>query len=406
MINPDSETTKRAKKRFVELCEKFNNEWKKSEKNSDDSKVIAKWILDWIDIEKDITLVGRIFDTFIKHHREFKEFNEESQEKIRKRVVSSLYSEDPLWPRLEEIRNHILKNGNCSSEKLLYTVENSHKSAHFNSEEYEQELVELEKIGILRRDSQGKNITILPIYRDIIEQDRTLCNALQKIRESPETSSDALTPNQNQNGAIETEAEKEPQHVKIIKICVTFLVFVVIGSLLYKCMSPVASNTSSDDIPSLPGKGNSPEEKFIEENCREFRKRLRDISQVEKAQLIDQRDSLIKEIDQFQKNKNDSLGNLCGGQKLDIEFAKLLRNQAYRLAESSYFTGSGLIRSNDSPSEYGAVRCLCLIPQDLLSSEEDFKDVKSKLGEWKSGSQAEAIKAELSNIESCPAANL
>ena len=138
-------------------------------------------------------------------------------------------------------------------------------------------------------------------------------------------------------------------------------------------------------------------------DCQDLERRLLQINEGGEERLVKRRDSLIQEIDKFQKTyENRSLGNICDIPELDTRFAILLRTQAFKLAEWAIFTRSELIRGGGEFSEYGAVKCLCLIPEELLNYGI-LKDVQDKMEGWKKSGQGEEVIEELEMIKPCPA---
>ncbi|NEQ70608.1 MAG: hypothetical protein F6K21_34975 [Symploca sp. SIO2D2] len=375
---------------FIDLSINLSQQWEDRGKNIDDWKVIVDWVANWTNLEKDNFLAEKIFNIFIEHNTEFIDFND--QTKVKEIVTNYLQQDEQLLSRLSELENNIINNHQYSPNRLLEILQKIFNSEEFNREKYEVEIGELEKIGIIQCNSLKQPVTAHQIYQYIIDID----NLSQRLKEEEQNIQSVVNAEQNSPKTTDIKSTNGLRpYVQLFRILTT-AVFLILG--LSFCVYQLTQTeeeqkTALKPIPTTP--------------CTLIKKQLRDISMVEESQLVDKRDMLIRYIDQFlTKNDDSSLDRICGQEQLDIEFAKLLYLQSIRLAGSGYFRASPMIRIDDDiTSEYGAVRCLCLIPEELLDSEPDLEGVKDKMTEWQTGFKKEEVEAELMKIQSCPAAN-
>ncbi|NER49669.1 MAG: hypothetical protein F6J92_23860 [Symploca sp. SIO1A3] len=376
---------------FIELNVALSKQWKNIPRNIHDWKVIAKWVRKWTKLEKDVSLAEKIFNIFIEHHTEFVNFDDQIQREVRAKVTNYLKQDEELLSRLSELENKIINN-QYSPNRLIEILQKIFNLEEFNREEYEVEIRELEGIGIIQWNSPEQPVTVHHIYQGIIELD----NLAQRLREEEQNIQNVVNSEQSSPTTINTKPTNGLRpYVQLFRILTT-AVFLILG--LSFCVYQL---TQTEEEPKVE-KNTIPEKK-----CTIIKQKLRDIRQVEPSQLVDARDILIRDIDQFlTKNDDSSLDNICGREQLDLAFAKLLYQQSIRLAGSGYFGAHPMIRSDDDiTSEYGAVRCLCLIPEKLLNSEPDLEGVKGKITAWSTGNQAAEVEAELFKLTSCPAAN-
>jgi len=363
---------------FGEISYEFSEQWKHLDRKEIDGELIIEWVGNWTYLEYDNFLAEKIFNVFIERHQEFIDFNEESQEEIKKTVASYLMQEEELLQRLSELKDIIINNQQCSRSKLVQVLEKSFNSEKLNRKQYELEIGELERIGLIEWNS-SELVIVNPIYSELLN--------LNEISQRIEITSAPNTP-----GKVIVESSGEAQARQIG--CLAIIVLGIIGFIGF-CASKVMQPkpiVKDDPTPvnSLP------------EDCQDLRDQLGKIKDRGEERLIDRRDSLIKNIDEFQKTNGKSIESLCETEGLDEKFAELLRNQAFRLAGRSHFIGSELIRIDGEFTKYGAVRCLCLIPEELPNSEE-FNELQDKMEEWKRSGQREEVMEELDMIESCPA---
>ncbi|NER22285.1 MAG: hypothetical protein F6J86_30230 [Symploca sp. SIO1B1] len=382
MINDNTEDNVNgdSSNEFGKIGFDFDEKWKHIDTKESDGELIVKWVGNWTGLEGDNFIAKKIFDIFIEYHQEFADFNEENQEKIKKTVIRYLMQDEDFSQRLSALQDNIINNKQCSRPKLVQVLQESFKSAKFNRKQYELEIRELERIGLIELNS-SEQVIVHPIYKDILD-----CNEiLQRIE---------ITSAPKTLGRVIRESSREKKVSQLV--CLFISVIVIIPSILFF----IVSSLTEPRHPIVTDNPNPSD--LFQEDCQYFRSRLRDINNGEQEKLVDRRDSLIEDIDKFQQTNSSYLSNLCKTPGLDTMFAELLRNQAFRLAGSARFIESDLIRSDGEFTKYGAVRCLCLIPEELPDSET-FNYVQDKMDEWKRSGQGEKVREELEKIEFCPA---
>ncbi|MDY6938726.1 MAG: hypothetical protein SWY16_13765 [Cyanobacteriota bacterium] len=385
---------------FGKLSLKFEEEWKQINNNKLlSADLIAQLVGKWTRLEKTTFLANKIYEIFLTYHQDFEGFKPENKEEIKKKVTSYLKQDKYFLQCLRNFNDQIISNKKCLPNKLVEVLSNILDEEDLQWEEYETELGELEAIRIIRYDLSKQEVTVHQIYQDALNLD----DILQKIREKEENvpQSKLESEQSSKEEIASTPTNGLQPFVKLTQILFTAAIPIfVLGFCVYRVTQPrIEEGEPTQENP-------SPELDIIQQSCEQFRPRLRDINLAGREEIVEKRDLLIQDIDEFLQTHNDrSLDRICNGSQLDSEFADVLYRQAFRLANSGDFGESTMIRSDGSLSEYGAVRSLCLIPEDLLNSEAFQDPPKEKMTEWRAGEQGEVVEAELGKIESCPAAS-